>query len=154
MLIDAYRRIWNFDSEITFWLKLFTGEISPSSFQSKLSSPLRKKNRIFLDQLPRKYIEKIIRFFETNRILIVSDVLKGRGGLSADWMLVTIAEAKTTILRYILRDINFTMNFFGQGQVKISPKGSLKIGKITMQRKGGTPDPSKLQFKISPGQLS
>ncbi len=32
-------------------------------------------------------------------------------------------------------------------------KGSLYIGKITMQRKGGTPDPESLQFKISPNSL-
>ena len=37
-----------------------------------------------------------------------------------------------------------------QGDVKISPKQSLNIGKITMQRKGGTPDPTSLQFKFNP----
>jgi hypothetical protein len=45
------------------------------------------------------------------------------------------------------------MNFFGSGEVKISPRGSLYIGKITMQRKGGTPDPTKLQFKVHPCDL-
>jgi len=45
------------------------------------------------------------------------------------------------------------MNFFGNGNVEISPKGSIYIGRITMQRKGGTPDPTKLQFKIKPCQL-
>jgi len=52
-----------------------------------------------------------------------------------------------------LKDINEAMNFFGKGEVTISPKGSLYIGKITLQRKGGTPDPTKLQFKIKPCQL-
>ena len=56
-------------------------------------------------------------------------------------------------LKYILKDINFVMNFYSQGDVKISPRGSLYIGRITMQRKGGTPDPTKLQFKISPNEL-
>jgi hypothetical protein len=45
------------------------------------------------------------------------------------------------------------MNFFGQGSVMLSPRGSLYIGRITMQRKGGTPDPTKLQFKINPCEL-
>jgi hypothetical protein len=45
------------------------------------------------------------------------------------------------------------MNFFGRGEICISPRGSLYIGKITMQRKSGTPDPTKLQFKIKPCQL-
>ena len=43
--------------------------------------------------------------------------------------------------------------FFGKGDVKVSPRGSLYIGRITMQRKGGTPDPTKLQFKIKPCDL-
>ncbi len=34
--------------------------------------------------------------------------------------------------------------------VKMIPRGSLKIGRVTMQRKGGTPDPTSLQFKINP----
>jgi len=45
------------------------------------------------------------------------------------------------------------MDFFGAGEVKLSPRGSLSIGEITMQRKGGTPDPTKLQFKIKPCEL-
>jgi len=45
------------------------------------------------------------------------------------------------------------MNSFGGGEVSISTRGSLHIGKITMQRKGGTPDPTKIQFKIKPCRL-
>jgi len=40
-----------------------------------------------------------------------------------------------------------------QGEVLLSPRGSLKIGRITMQRKGGTPDPTSLQFKMNPLEL-
>jgi len=54
---------------------------------------------------------------------------------------------------WILKDINATMNFYGNGEVFITPRGSLHIGKITMQRKGGTPDPTKLQFKFKPCEL-
>jgi len=39
--------------------------------------------------MPAQIQNKIIRFFEKNRIIIISDTIKGRGGLSADWMLVT-----------------------------------------------------------------
>ena len=45
------------------------------------------------------------------------------------------------------------MNFYGSGSVKVSPQGSLYIGKIFLQRKGGTPDPTKLQFKFKPCDL-
>ncbi len=48
------------------------------------------------------------------------------------------------------------MNVFGNGDVRVSPQGSLKIGKIGMQRKGGDGgrDSAKmLQFKINPVEL-
>jgi hypothetical protein len=68
-------------------------------------------------------------------------------------MLVTKLDNKNKTTQWVLKDINVVMNFFGSGDVCISPKGTLYIGKITMQRKGGTPDPTKLQFKINPCQL-
>ena len=68
-------------------------------------------------------------------------------------MLVTKLNKQEKTTTWILRDINTAMNFFGSGDVKLSTRGSGHIGKITMQRKGGTPDPTKLQFKIKPCQL-
>ena len=52
-----------------------------------------------------------------------------------------------------MKDINFAMNHFGSGDVIISKRGNLHIEKITMQRKGGSPAPTKLQFKIHPCRL-
>ena len=147
--VDSYQKMWGFDDKIAQCLKLFTGELNPKEYRFKNT---KKENRIFLDELPKKSQKMIIDFFRKNKILIISDILKGRGGLSADWMLIT-KQMKNGDLRYILKDINFVMNFYGQGDVKISPRGSLYIGRITMQRKGGTPDPTKLQFKISPNEL-
>jgi hypothetical protein len=153
-LVDAYQEMWGFDDNIACWLKLFTGENNPKSF-IKLTGKikLRDKRRLFLDEMPEDIRNKITDFFKENNIIVVSDILKGRGGLSANWMLVTryIKDEDTTT--WTLKDINSAMNFFGRGDVKISPRGSLYMGKITMQRKGGTPDPTKLQFKIKPCQL-
>ena len=147
--VDSYQKMWRFNDEIAQCLKLFTGELNPKEYGFKNT---KKENRIFLDELPKKSQKMIIDFFRKNKILIISDILKGRGGLSADWMLIT-KQMKNGDLKYILKDINFVMNFYSQGDVKISPRGSLYIGRITMQRKGGTPDPTKLQFKISPNEL-
>ena len=68
-------------------------------------------------------------------------------------MIVTRLNRQNKTTTWTLRDINVVMNFFGSGEVSISPRGSLYIGKITMQRKGGTPDPTKIQFKMKPCQL-
>lgn len=152
--VDSYKEMWKFNDEIAFGLKLFTGEISPHScHEITKNKTLRDKRRMFLDELPENLRNKIIAFFKENKILVVSDILKGRGGLSANWMLVTRYNKNDDTTTWILKDINTVMNFFGSGEVKMSPKGSLYIGRITMQRKGGTPDPTKLQFKIKPCEL-
>jgi hypothetical protein len=93
--------------------------------------------------MPETIQKKIIEFFQENKILIISDIIKGRGGLSADWMLVTRLNKQENTTTWVLQDINTTMNFFGSGEIRISPKGSLSIGKVTMQEKGETPGPSR-----------
>jgi len=152
--VDFYQEMWRFDNEITLWLKLFTGEILPKS-QKKLIGKIKPKDkrRLFLTEMPEVIQKKIIQFFKENKIIVVSDIIKGRGGLSAGWMLVTRLNKQEKTTTWILKDINTVMNFFGSDDVEISLRGSLHIGKITMQRKGGTPDPTKLQFKIKPCQL-
>ncbi len=153
--VDAYQELWNFDDDVKLGLKLFTGEIKPAS-KYVGNVKLRDKRRAFLDELPTKLRNKIIDFFRNNKILVVTDILKGRGSLSADWVLVTRYNKDSDTTKWILKDINRAMNFFGEGEVRLSPQGSLYIGKITMQRKGGDagrPTANMLQFKIKPCQL-
>ncbi len=152
--IANYQEMWKFDDDISFWLKLFTGELNPKKYAKKTGiKKFRDKRRLFLNEMPEIIQNKVIRFFERNRIAIISDIIRGRDGLSVDWMLVTRLNRENNTTTWTLNDINTVMNFFGKGEVCISPRGSLHIGKITMQRKGGTPDPTKLQFKIKPCQL-
>ncbi|MFT4033653.1 MAG: hypothetical protein QM669_14630 [Siphonobacter sp.] len=146
--VSTYQQMWNFDNEIANALKLFTGETEPA-----VGIEVRDSRRMYLDELPDDIRHKVIRFFERNRILVVSDLLKGRGGLAADWLLVTRYNDKENTTTWIIKDINTVMNFFGSGEIRLSQKGSLYIGRIFMQRKGGTPDPRSLQFKIHPCEL-
>ncbi|MEA3475554.1 MAG: type II restriction endonuclease [Candidatus Cloacimonadota bacterium] len=152
--VDGYQEMWKFSDEIAFWLKLFTGELEPKKYSKKTGiKKFRDKRRLFLNEMSEVIQNKIIKFFDRNRIIIISDIIKGRGGLSADWMLVTRLNKENKTTTWTLKDINVVMNFFGKGEVCVSPRGSLYIGRITTQRKGGTPDPTKLQFKIKPCQL-
>lgn len=146
--VDKYVELWNIPEDITKILKLFTGEIKPAK------KGLKDKRRMLLSEMDKNDQDKIVSFFKNNKILIVSDLLKGRGEFSADWVLVILkfnAESKWT-----LKSINEAMNLFGNGDVRITSQGSLKIGKIGMQRKGGDAgrNTSKmLQFKINPVEL-
>ncbi len=151
--VSNYQEMWGFDNEVALWLKLFSGELLVENYPNLLQNQiLRETNRIFIDEMPKNIQDKIINFFDKNRIIVLGDTLRGRGGLAADWVLVTKQNTDDTTT-WILKDINTVLNFYGSGEVKISPKGSLTVGKIFMQRKGGTPDPTKLQFKFKPCDL-
>src|SRR3989338_6122602 len=107
---------------------------------------------MLLNEMPAKNQEKIINFFNKNKILIISDILKGRDKFTADWMLVILKKDEESY-EWALKDINTVMNIFGQGDVRITKDGSLKIGQIGMQRKGGDggrESAKMLQFKINP----
>lgn len=145
---DKYAQLWNIPDNITKLLKLFTGEIKPTK------EKLRDPRRIFLDELENEDQEKILDFFKRNKILVISDLLKGRGEFCADWVLVILKTKHES--RWTLKSINKAMDVFGRGDIKITPQGSLRIGKIGMQRKGGDGgrDTAKmLQFKINPVEL-
>ncbi len=146
--VDKYAELWNIPSDIIKILKLFTGEIKP------IKNGLRDPRRMFLDEMGKSDQDKLVDFFKHNKILVISDVLKGRGEFSADWTLVILKMNGES--KWVLKSINEVMNIFGSGDVRITREGSLKIGKIGMQRKGGDGgrDTAKtLQFKINPVEL-
>ncbi|MBN2824078.1 MAG: type II restriction endonuclease [Campylobacterales bacterium] len=146
----TYQQLWNFDDDIAQWLRAFTGDILPKDILApqELKS-IKDKRRLFLNEIPNDKLTMITEYFEQNKTLIISDILRGRGGLSAEWFLVARKNSDTSI-DWILKDINSVCNFYAQGDVSVTPRGSLKIDRVTMQRKGGTPDPTSLQFKINP----
>ncbi len=146
--VDKYVELWNVPDKITTILKLYTGENKPI-----IKSP-RDKRRMFIDEFEDKEQKMLINWLKENQSLIVSDVLKGRGKFAAEWMLV--AQKVNNNSKWILKPMNYCLNFFGNGEVVISSRGSIRIGKITMQRKGGDggrKTANMLQFKINPALL-
>jgi len=145
--VDKYVEMWKIPKDVEEILKLFTGKIAPRN-----NVKLKDFRRMFLTEMTEKERDKIINFFSKNKILVISDILKGRDKFSADWMLVILKKNKNSY-EWVLKDINTTMNIFGQGDVIITDRGSLRMGKITMQRKGGDggrESAKMLQFKINP----
>jgi hypothetical protein len=98
--------------------------------------------------------ENLSKWLYQNKGLIVSDILKGRGQFAAEWMLV--AQKTNSNSRWVLKPINICLNHFGQGNIEYTDRGNIKLGRITIQRKGGDGgrDTAKmLQFKINPAEL-
>jgi hypothetical protein len=146
--VDKYVELWDIPDDVIYILKKFVGEIKSTQYN------LKDARRILLSEMDISDQNKIIKFFTDNRILIVSDLLKGRGEFSADWVLVILRLDGTST--WVLKSINEVMNLFGSGEVRITNQGSLKIGRIGMQRKGGDngrDTANMLQFKINPVDL-
>lgn len=129
------------------------GKISKQKYYS-----LKDKRRIMLNEMSSEIQKKIIDLFKNNKNKIVTEVMKGEGEYAADWMLVDEVELDKNkkvkkISKITIKSIEESIKIFSKGKVGLTRDGNLKIGKITLQRKGGTPDPTKLQFKISPGDI-
>lgn len=144
--VDKYTELWNIPSDVVRVFKLYTGEIIP------YISDAKDKRRMFVDEFTQEEQSILLNFIEQNKSLIISDILKGRGQFAAEWMLV-ILKIKEQEVRWALKPMNFCLNLFGNGEVEITKQGNIKIGKITIQRKGGDggrKTAQMLQFKINP----
>jgi hypothetical protein len=109
---------------------------------------------MFLDEMTENERYEILSWISNNKTLIISDVLRGRGEFSAEWVLV--AQKIQRNARWVLKNINIVMQHYSQGPVKMSRRGSINIGRITVQRKGGDggrETAKMLQFKIDPTEL-
>jgi hypothetical protein len=145
--LSHYARMWKMPAEVHEALKLFVGENTPAK-------PGRLLHRTFLDELSAEQQNAVIAFFEANKSEIVSDLFKGDGPHSAGWVMV--AFKATTSTRWALKRVEDVIRYYSEGPVKITSGGNLRIGRITMQRKGGDGgrDTAKmLQFKINPALL-
>jgi len=147
--VDKYVEMWEIPDDVVSLLKMFTGETKPPS-----TLKLKDTRKMFFTEMDKVSQDKVINFFSKNKILVVSDILKGRDIMPAEWMLVALNINNK--MHWVLKSINKVMNIFGTGDVRFTKKGNLKIGKIGMQRKGGDngrPTANMLQFKINPVEL-
>lgn len=146
--VDKYIEMWEIPTNISNLLKQYTGEILP------LIQNQKDSRRTLANEFSKNDQKILLNWLNNNKSLIVSDILKGRGKFSAEWMLV--AQRIDNSTRWILKPMNYCLNFFGNGKIEITSRGNFKIGRITMQRKGGDSGrktAQMLQFKINPAEL-
>lgn len=146
--VDKYVELWQIPVPIVSIFKRYSGELPPT-----IENP-KDKRRMFANEFTTAEQESILTWLNQNKSLIVSDILKGRGQFSAEWMLV--AQKVKLNSRWVLKPMNFCLNYFGNGEIVITTQGNFRIAKIGMQRKGGDggrPTANMLQFKINPAEL-
>ena len=145
--LATYAKMWKIPANVYGSLRYFLGEMPPSK-------PGRDPKRMFLTELSVDSQKAIVDFFATNKTQIVSDLFEGDGLHAAGWLMVAFKATPNT--RWTLRRSSDVVKFFGDGPVVITQQGNLKIGRITMQRKGGDggrETAKMLQFKINPVEV-
>ncbi len=143
--LSQYKEMWEMPDSVYEILQYFTGEKSPYKPNTKDS------RRMFLTEMEYDKQAIVIDWFAKNKTLILSDIIKGRGQFSAEWVLVAQRVEKDS--RWVLKNINEVLQHYAVGDVQVSPRGSITLGQVLVQRKGGDGgrDTAKmLQFKLDP----
>jgi hypothetical protein len=142
-----YVKMWSIPPDVEAALKLFCGE-TPTTKAG------RSKDRMFLDELSVEQQKAVIDFFNAHRQQVLHDLFRGDGPHAATWFMVAWKPGDRT--SWVLKRDEDVEHFFGDGKVELTSGGNLKIGKITVQRKGGDAGretAKMLQFKINPALL-
>lgn len=143
--VDSYKEIWKMPNDVAKILKHYTGELPPYIEGAK------DNRRMNLNEFTESEKNLVVEWFEKNRFLVFTDVFRGRGKYSVEWVMT--AQKYDGIMRWTIKNINDLMNYL-EGEVSISAKGVLYIGSnLSMQRKGGDRgrrSANMLQFKSDP----
>lgn len=142
--VSKYKELWDIPDKVVTILKQFTGEIKP---QTGLG-------RRMLTNFSESDQKAVIEFFETNKTRVLQTCLSGDSGEIAQWLIVTHKRGHEK--NWFIYPIRHVIDFYSRGNTIITKRGNLKIGNITMQRKGGDggkPTANQLQFKFNASLL-
>ncbi len=145
--LRQYAAMWKMPPDVVAAMRLYLGEDNPTG-------PSRRPERMFLNEFDRETQAKVVEFFAANKDAIIEDILAGDGPSKAGWFMVALKSAGRP--RWTLRPMSETIKFFREGKVEMTRAGNLKLGRITMQRKGGDggrETAKMLQFKLNPTAL-
>lgn len=152
--VDDYQKLWDIPHDVVIILKKYCGAEGYRPIDANMSQQVRDDRRYFLTEMKEIERQKILNFFNKNKSRITRDVFAGNSGYQADYILA-IKKNDEKIIRSNIIDIKVAINHYG-GTAKITKLGNLRLGRITIQRKGG--DCGKrtaqmLQFKFSPKDI-
>ncbi len=81
--LRSYQEMWNIPPNIYQLFAYFTGELKPTRQDIKYPN-----KRMLAHEFTNKEQQELLAWLNDNKMLIVSDILKGRGEFSAEWVLV------------------------------------------------------------------
>ena len=153
--VSEFAKLWNMPDGVSCSLKRYCGEEGhrPADILGP-SLSTRDARRFFMDELSADQQEAVVSFLDKTKRRIIRDVMAGRGKGAARWILAI--EERQDAPRSVLVPMDAAVRHCAEGPAMITKAGNLKLGRITIQRKGG--DAGKktarmLQFKFSPKEL-
>lgn len=153
--IAKYINPWHMPANVAHTLMLFTGELTPDRPNTI------RNDRMYMEEFSDEERKQLEIFLTDNMVMIISDITRGRGRYAVEWMLIIQEYADNSgILQYddMLLSINEAINYYvGDHSVSFTGRKDgthqgIKIGRVTMQRKGGD-GATDLQFKSDPSKL-
>ena len=154
--VSEFAKLWKMSDAVADSLRMYCGEegYRPGDICKPISSG-RDPRRFFMDELPNGQSEQVVSFLNKKKKKIIQDVMAGRGRGAARWMLA-VEERLDAPPKSALVRMDDVVRHYAEGSTFITRKGNLRLGRITIQRKGG--DAGKktaqmLQFKFSPRDL-
>ena len=178
--LKTYAQMWEIPNEVHSALKLFVGEVAPTKtgrdarrmFLNELSESQQQAVVDFFSTHREQIVSDLFAGDGEHAAGWIMVTLKeadsatsAKNSLTTDKKSIdkkntdipTVASGQAEEKPYwMLCSTTDAVAFFGSGEVQITPAGSLKIGRITMQRKGGDngrESANMLQFKINPTEL-
>ena len=81
---------------------------------------------MFMNEFTEEEQDELLEFFEQNKMLILLDIVKGRGKFAAEWILV--AQKYENVFRWTLKPINVAINHYREGAAVIVVVGVILVG--------------------------
>ena len=155
--VDDYVKMWNIPQDVMCTLKMYCGEdgFRPDQLNNEgLPRTVSDSRRFKMNEIPDARCADVLEFLNKNKSKIIKNVVSGTGKAAAKWMLI-VEERNGSPYRSVMVPIKSVIKHCS-GNASITKNGVIRLGRITIQRKGG--DAGKktaqmLQFKFSPKDM-
>lgn len=152
--VSSFSELYNAPKDVIRLLDLFVGNLDPINYNGKKT---KSNKRMFLNEFSIEDQNKIISFFQRIIRPLIKNLLVGFDTKNKPSILA-LSPSETNFSDCRLMTMDEAINkLIGDGKVSITPRGSLKIGNITLQRKGGdngAESANDLQWKFKPKDLA
>lgn len=156
--VDTYQKLLEIPQDVVIILKKYVGEegFQPKDFPECKIEELKDRRRFYMNELPEREQKILFSYLECIKEKIFEMVFRGEGDNAPKWLLVVKYNDKKVIIDSKIITIDEAIKYYSEGEITMTKRGVIQIGRITLQRKGGDAGrktAQMLQFKFSPNEI-